>query len=149
MAPSSVVSLIPLAKEQHHGVAFIVILVIIIILVISLLVVHHGTIVIIIADKEVSKACRRLSDTRAQYPDPDDDTDSRDRLLTLGTPTITTQKLTSSADAPLERILYLLSDRPSVDQADKLHLVGPYLKISGYFKGMSSPSKLIKDYYRL
>ncbi|ODN82655.1 hypothetical protein L202_00952, partial [Cryptococcus amylolentus CBS 6039] len=44
--------------------------------------------------------------------------------------------------------MYLLSDRPSIDQGDKLHLVGQYLKISGYFKGMSFPPKLIEDYYR-
>ncbi|TYJ53530.1 hypothetical protein B9479_005861 [Cryptococcus floricola] len=59
-----------------------------------------------------------------------------------------TSTFTSSADAPLEQIMYLLSDRPSIDQADKQHLVGQYLKISGYFRGMSSPSKLIEDYYR-
>ncbi|ODN90146.1 hypothetical protein L198_06164 [Cryptococcus wingfieldii CBS 7118] len=71
-----------------------------------------------------------------KYPDPDDDTDSMD------------SDLTSSADAPLEQIMYLLSDRLSIDRADNLHLVGQYLKISGYFKGMSFPPKLIEDYYR-
>ncbi|ODN77907.1 hypothetical protein L202_05013 [Cryptococcus amylolentus CBS 6039] len=59
------------------------------------------------------------------------------------------------------RIMYLLLDQLSIDQADKRHLVGQYLKISGYFKACCFPSrsldtsrtcrppKLIKDYYRL